>query len=493
MSKRSKPSGIEVFRRWQSGETDKQIAAGYGWGASGWQRVRGIRRRWAEQHPDEAAKIIAQIGERPEPKQAPKPDKIDTDGADKSTFTTDGNTATLDYRGRITGLADLIERCKIDLEAWRIDRHIINTWEVGAKVEEKDLTWRDGVIVEGMVVSPSRLTIETLYQVKAWLVKRHPEPILWPAIQAANVQLETPPAVKRPERSHRRALFFGDAHTGYLRDVDTGRLEPMHDRAALDVVMQIAADAQPDEIHDLGDGSDLAEWSNKYITSPEMHFTTQPMILERAWWYGDLRRHAPGAAVLVHEGNHDRRIEDALAANLVAGCRLKAADMVDDYPVMSLPFLLGLRRMGVEWLGGYPDDVAWLNEGLCAYHGDIARQGSGDTVKAILRDTKYSQVVGHIHRSELGMASRTDTAQGGISSVRTMSPGCLCRLDGAVPAARKWNNWQQGCAVIDYNPAGSEFDVTFVAIENGRAMFRGQVYEARDRLEQLRDETKYAF
>jgi len=54
--------------------------------------------------------------------------------------------------GRIKTLDDLIEVCKIDLNEWLIERHIINKWDVGSKVEDQ-------------------IIVEELFQVKVWLKK----------------------------------------------------------------------------------------------------------------------------------------------------------------------------------------------------------------------------------------------------------------------------------------------------------------------------------
>jgi hypothetical protein len=70
-----------------------------------------------------------------------------------------------------------------------------------------------------------------------------------------------------------------------------------------------------------------------------------------------------------------------------------------------------------------------------------------------------------------------------------VSPGCLCRVDGAVPSvngatkidgspAVYYENWQQGIAVIMYKKTG-EFYTELVQIENGRAVFRGREFTSK--------------
>jgi hypothetical protein len=71
-----------------------------------------------------------------------------------------------------------------------------------------------------------------------------------------------------------------------------------------------------------------------------------------------------------------------------------------------------------------------------------------------------------------------------------ISPGCLCRVDGAVPSVKGstdvngrpvvyYENWQQGMAVITYKPEGS-FHVDLVHIDDGKTLFRGQEFKAKN-------------
>jgi predicted phosphodiesterase len=72
--------------------------------------------------------------------------KFDQENEDKATAESrDSNVRTLE---------DLLEVCKVDLDYWEVERHVINKWEVAAKNSKGELNH-----------SP-------LYQVKAWLKKR---------------------------------------------------------------------------------------------------------------------------------------------------------------------------------------------------------------------------------------------------------------------------------------------------------------------------------
>jgi hypothetical protein len=80
----------------------------------------------------------------------------------------------------------------------------------------------------------------------------------------------------------------------------------------------------------------------------------------------------------------------------------------------------------------------------------------------------------------------TYDADGPIRSV-AVSPGCLCRVDGAVPSVnsgvssdgkpgKHWENWQQGVAVVWYNEETGRFAVELVHIIEGAALYQGQEF-----------------
>ena len=88
-----------------------------------------------------------------------KVDRVRAEGIEipletKESFADNSWEISVSKNSRITSLEELIEHCKIDLNVWDIDRHVINKWEVWAKDE-------DGKIVT-----------EPLYQIKAWLKKK---------------------------------------------------------------------------------------------------------------------------------------------------------------------------------------------------------------------------------------------------------------------------------------------------------------------------------
>ena len=389
----------------------------------------------------------------------------DSRDAGKVAFDQQRNTATAESTsGRITTLDQLLAFCRVDLDVWRVERHVVNKWEVGAKDPSG-----------GVVVEP-------LFQVKAWLVRRKPIPV-FPVLQPLTcaTTFEPPPPGEREGLA--RSLVFADPHFWFRRELQTAELTPLHNRAVLDVILQIAAAAQPDRIDMLGDVLDMTDWTDRFIRSPEFQLCTQPALLEAHWWLAQLRAACPGAEMRLYEGNHGKRMRDAVIKHLTAAYELRAVDELELPPAMSLPRLLALHQIGAEWIGDYPDEAGWLNDNVRLSHGDRA-QVPGNTTKAVVQLADVTEIVGHIHRIE--WTSRTKFVRDGQEEIAAFCPGCACWTDGRVPGKRGRQQWQNGCAVIDYDPYGTMYAITPVVISDGqRAIWGGRLIEARERLPDL--------
>lgn len=364
---------------------------------------------------------------------------------------------------RITTLQQLIDSCNIDLEEWIIERHVINKWEVGAKN------------------SRDELQISPLFQVKAWLTKRHPDQIT-PVVQPVDITINViKQSHNKPERTRNIAVTLGDPHFGFSMDMMTRELTPMHDRSALSVALQIVKDIQPDVIVWKGDILDLPDWSDKFLQSPEFHFTTQPAIVEASWWLSQFVQscNAENIAVI---GNHGERIDKALMKHVISAYGLRSADNLD-IPVMSLRNLLALDKIGVYWAGS----EHWITDNIRVIHGDIAKTTPGATAKAINDRANETTIFGHIHRTEL--TSRTIHTRNGQRTITAFCPGCLCRVDGVVPPG-KLQNWQQGFAVLHYDDNNVQIDP--VSITGGIA-YHGREYVGEFDRGQLENDTGYRF
>lgn len=248
---------------------------------------------------------------------------------------------------------------------------------------------------------------------------------------------------------------------------------------ALDVIRQV----RPHRIVNLGDTLDFPEWGT-YEQEAAFSFTTQPTIDRAHRWL--VEQQAAAGPQLEHhqliEGNHDRRLEKAIRRNAMAAFGLRRANEPDSWPVMSVPNLLRLDELAVEYVGGYPAGIAWVNDNLACIHGHKVRS-AGSTAAAVIDDERVSVIFGHVHRIELQHKTRRTRA--GAKQSFAATPGCLSRIDGAVPSVKSstdplgrplmsWENWQQGLAVVEYEPGDGRFHLEIVPIIDGTARYRGK-------------------
>jgi predicted phosphodiesterase len=307
--------------------------------------------------------------------------------------------------------------------------------------------------------------------------------------KATPVVINSPKKIRSVKGAYKVAAILPDPQIGY-RDLSTG-LNPFHDEKAMDVALQIIGYLEEhdrvDTVVNLGDFLDLPA-QGRFEQEPAFAFTTQHAINRGHKFLQQQRAVAgPRAKLVLIEGNHDKRMEKFIMNNAASTLGLKKANMPDSMPVMSLPYLLRLDEIGVEYIDAYPAGAYWLNDKLRAVHGSKVRSG-GSTAAAYTNDSPHiSTIFGHVHRQELQSKTVFDRL-GPIKSV-AVSPGCLCRVDGAVPSvngatkidgspAVYYENWQQGMAVIMYKPSG-EFYTELVQIDNGRAVFRGREFTSK--------------
>lgn len=389
-------------------------------------------------------------------------DETLTDGTDKNIRTIESNST------RITTLEQLIDICKIDLSVWMIDRYVINKWEVGRKAQTKDIQISDGVIT-GEISDSGGINVEPLFQVKVTLVRRCPEKIT-PVIQPIMIKVASS---KRQTRYQdmKTALIISDTQIGFSRDIETGELTPYHDEVAMDAIAQVAEELAPDKTVIIGDYIDWSGWSDKYIIRPEFYFTAQPALLAGAKYLGRLRKATRGDMFFL-EGNHDQRVENQMIKHLSAAYKLRPGDDIHAPAVMSIDNLLGLSRMGIQFVGSYPDSEVWINDTTKVIHGFKVRSETGKTASSVVKDANENVIFGHIHRREL--ASKTIATRTGYKTVTAFCPGCLCHVDGRVPGSKKTDQWQQGSAIVWYN--NDRMAIVPLDIFNGTTIYDGRLY-----------------
>lgn len=390
---------------------------------------------------------------------------------------------TSDNSGRIKTLSQLIKVAKIDLDEWLIHKHLINKWEVGAKHQDTYLEYTKGK-ADGHTIKKPGLMVEPLWQVKAWMVKRELESI-FPMIQPIDIGATLLRKKPKTAKNVKSMLIIPDTQIGFRKDIHTGELMPFHDRKAMSIVLQLLQNFKFDRIVHLGDLIDNTEWTDKFLRESEFFFTSQPAIIESGWFMRQLRLLALSAKIYLCKGNHEDRMRKMILTHLRAACDLKAWDELELPPLLSIERLLALEKSDINYV-----DYVWVNDTLKVSHGELARANPGATAQAVLGKTYQTHVFGHTHKIEL--VTKTVRGHDWVKYVTSFSPGCLCRIDGAVPGSKIDNQWQQGVGVLCYTE-DEVLTTTTIQINNGKAIYNGELYEGYDYKKQLSQDTGWSF
>lgn len=309
----------------------------------------------------------------------------------------------------------------------------------------------------------------------------------WPVIQQGpQIQLQKTTTKPQKPTTFKTAVVPPDIQIGYFRNRE-GNLEATHDEKALDICLAMIKDIQPEIVVLVGDNLDLPEMG-KYVTYPAYAQTTQASVDRATMFCAQLRAAAPHARIVWLAGNHEERMPKYLVQNAGAAYGLRKGNTPESWPVLSVPYLCRMDEYGIEYKPGYPAADFWINKKLRIIHGDRVKSG-GSTAHVYLNNEKTSVIYGHIHRIETAFKTREDFD--GPRTIMAASPGCLARIDGAIPSTRggvdldgrpltRHENWQQGIGVVMYEDDNEhKFSYEVATIYDGWSMFRGKEYKAK--------------
>jgi len=380
-----------------------------------------------------------------------------------------GNIAVLSKKGySIPKTLDaLLDKCSVDRKIWEVSSHKVNVWESPVKGSDDK---------------------RELYQIKANLVRKIPVKSKWPVVQPVTAGKFTRPKYAKKESGIETAVVLSDLHVGYMRDMRTGELVPMHSRVAIDIVCQVIEEIRPDVVVVAGDIFDNAEFSSKFIQMPEFAQTTQRAIIETHWILKRIASACGKWDVKLELGNHDERLLLSIINNLRAAYDIRPANEPDGPPALSIESLLDLKGLGIEFCGDYKSGEYWINDNIRVSHGAIARAKSGQTSAAIVQDARCSELFGHIHRIE--SATKTVWGADGPKTYMAASYGCLANLDpGVLPAVKHKNNMQNGFGVVQYEPGNGYFNSNAVQIIGNKCIYNGKVWIGIDNKKQIESDT----
>lgn len=365
-------------------------------------------------------------------------------------------------------IADLLDRSGIDVDdVGRVQK--VNVWQGFYKDKAGEAHTVD---MSGITLSPK------------WA-----EGPAWPVVEPCKPMIVRAPklgVVKRPA-GFGRAMTLPDIQIGYFVD-GSGNLHPTHDEKALSVTLQLVRFIRPDRIILHGDNGDFPELS-KYRLMQTFVRTTQATVNRLGLFAAELRAAAGDECVIEWlEGNHEARLPNYITDNARAAFGLRRANEPESWPVLSVPNLARLDEHGITYLPGYPANEAWINDRLRVIHGHQVTS-NGSTAHKYLAHERVSTVFGHVHRRE--WAERTRRTRQGPRTILALSPGCLCRLDGAVPSTKggvdldglpipSTEDWQQGVAVFAYEQGDGRFVPEQIPIFDGWALYRDREFRAEE-------------
>jgi hypothetical protein len=112
-------------------------------------------------------------------------------------------------------------------------------------------------------------------------------------------------------------------------------------------------------------------------------------------------------------------------------------------------------------------------------HGRLLGNKARSAAQAVVEDERVSVIFGHTHKASMSRKQRQ--GRGAAHNTVAYSPGCLCRTDGTVPSTKggidpfgkpikSFEDWQQGMAIVRYQPDGKKFHIEDIPIISGWAM-----------------------
>lgn len=265
--------------------------------------------------------------------------------------------------------------------------------------------------------------------------------------QTIQVTPKIPPGAKKTPGDF-VAVHYGDTHF------------PFADPAALKILYAIIRDLKPQLIVHHGDLVDAYAIS-RYDKDPAHRTTLDKEIQLAAEHLATVAALAPKARRILLEGNHEDRLR-RLLWNEAAGPLREVLALTKVEERLNWPFLLDLAGSGWEW-----KKKEILFGKMILKHGSVVRAHSAASAKAEQERYSKSGISGHTHRMGSFFVRDWNGTHG------WWEHGCLCKTD---PQYVEDPNWQQGLVVVTWSKQRDYFSVEPVAINKGRAVFRGKFY-----------------
>jgi hypothetical protein len=352
---------------------------------------------------------------------------------------------------RIDKIAQLLERSGISLdEVEKVNR--VNVYQGYLKTPEGDFQVQDLYSVQ---YTPKENDEERTY------------------ISQADPTIIRPTKIKARANKEKSAIILPDMQA------------PYEDPKALDVAYQIIRDTQPDEVIMNGDNLDLDLFS-RFVGEGGIE-SLNDSINRVHKIMAQIRANAPNAKITWLEGNHELRLRKMLMTN--ARDLLGVRQAGTNSNVLSIPFLLNLAELEIDYVSGYPANQYWVHPSLRIIHGHIVRS-SGNTAAAVAKSSDVSTIFGHVHRRE--HYSRVVNSYNIGKVITAASFGCLAKVSGEVPSyhngvtedgepVQYFESWQHGLGLVTWQ--GESHDIQQINIDtfnDYRTRYGGKIYLPND-------------
>jgi hypothetical protein len=302
---------------------------------------------------------------------------------------------------RVTSLEELLKQSKTDMTKWYVERHLINKWEVGAKMEKSELSFDKGrmngwVNKDGLVVRP-------LWQIKAWLKPVGPQILavqaVWDEMLARwEKRVVTPHAAVRRSGLYMLSLNPFDLHLGKLAYApETGahydlKIAAADFRICRDELFGMTA-GLPIEETLIPLGNDYFHYDNLVSTTTGGTQQDSDTRFHKMFTLGielaietiELAAKRSRVVVKIVPGNHDR-----LAA-FTLGCVIEAYFRKDKrVQIDNSPMLRKYHRFGVNLLG-FTHGSEEKQQDLAVI---MADEAADDWAQTVHREWH----IGHVHK-----------------------------------------------------------------------------------------------
>lgn len=276
-----------------------------------------------------------------------------------------------------------------------------------------------------------------------------------------------------PEWSGMEALIIPDIHFGYYM-TEAGTCKPTHDESCVAIYLAVARLYQPKVIVVEGDLFDFPTLSTKFASDPVFMQLLNYVIRSGYLFLAALRAACPNARIVYIEGNHEKRLREYVKRLAPELLHLKREG--DDQPMLSVPYLLRLGELGVEYVGPYGEHVWFPEFDARGLHGEKYGSSGGETVAKMLKEYPgENSFCGHVHRCEHAMKT---SMIGGVRRVHwAIACGTGALIDGTVPGP-KYADWQNGFGAIWQRNRASVHEIV-----DGAVVIAGRVITVNEQQE----------